>query len=134
MTEESYFERIRKSMHLTQNGMAERMGMARGTVVNLENGNITVIPDSVLNFCKATGVSLLEVVEALYPEFCGDLLKEETQHKEILRQTVDEYEERLSAKDEEIQRQKELNNALQQTVDVQKQMLGMYERQSAKKD
>lgn len=134
MTEESYFERIRKGMHLTQNGLAERMGMTRGTVVNLENGNITIIPESVLNFCKATGASLLEVIAELYPDYCDNLLKEETQFKEMLARTVDEYEGRLTEKNEEIRRQKELNNALQQTIDVQKQMLGMYERQSAKKD
>lgn len=121
-------------MRLTQAEMAGRMGMSRGTVVNLENGNITVVPDSVLNFCKVAGISLLEVIEALYPEFCDNLLKEEAHYKEMLRQTVDEYEARLDEKNREINNQKELNRALQQTVDVQKQMLGMYERQSAKKD
>ena len=121
-------------MRLTQAEMAGRMGMSRGTVVNLESGNITVVPDSVLNFCKVSGISLLEVIEALYPEFCDNLLKEEAHYKEMLRQTVDEYEARLDEKNREINNQKELNRALQQTVDVQKQMLGMYERQSAKKD
>ena len=134
MTEESYFEKVRKNMRLTQAEMAGRMGMSRGTVVNLESGNITVVPDSVLNFCKVSGISLLEVIEALYPEFCDNLLKEEAHYKEMLRQTVDEYEARLDEKNREINNQKELNRALQQTVDVQKQMLGMYERQSAKKD
>ena len=134
MKEDSYFEKIRKRMHLTQTEMAGRMGMSRGTVVNLENGSITIVPDSVLNFCKATGISLLEVIEALYPEYCDNLLKEEARYKEMLSQTVNEYEDRLEEKTREINNQKELNRALQQTVDVQKQMLGMYERQSAKKD
>lgn len=134
MTEDSYFKTIRKQMRLSQVEMADRMGVARGTLVNLEDGKTEVVTASVLKFCRATGISLLEVMEALFPEFCGDLLKEETQHKEILRQTVDEYEARLSEKNQEIERQKELNKALQQAFDVQKQMLGMYERQSVKKD
>ena len=134
MTEDSYFKKVRKGMHLPQIEMADRMGVARGTLVNLEDGKTEIVTASVLKFCRATGISLLEVMEALFPEYCGDLLKEETQHKEILRQTVNEYEERLTAKDEEIRRQKELVQALQQTVDAQKQMIGMLERQSAKKD
>lgn len=134
MTKESYFEKIRNDMHLTQNDLASRMGMSRGTVVNLENGSIKVVQDSVLNFCKATGISLLEVIEALYPQYCDNLLEEEARYKEMLRQTVDEYETRLSEKNREIEHQKELNKALQQAFDVQKQMLGMYERQSAKND
>lgn len=121
-------------MHLTQTEMANRMGMSRGTVVNLESGNIVVVPNSVLNFCKATGISLLEIIQALYPDYCDNLLKEEVRYKEMLRQTVDDYENRLTEKNREIENQKELNRALQQAIDVQKQMLGMYERQSAKKD
>ena len=134
MTEDSYFKTIRKQMRLSQVEMADRMGVARGTLVNLEDGKTEVVTASVLKFCRATGISLLEVMEALFPEFCGDLLKEETQHKEILRQTIDEYEARLTEKNQEIEHQKELNRALQQAFDVQKQMLGMYERQSAKND
>lgn len=133
MTEDSYFKKVRKQMHLPQVEMADRMGVARGTLVNLEDGKTEIVTASVLRFCRATGISLLEVMEAVFPEYCGDLLKEETQHKEILRQTIDDYEGRLTEKDEEIRRQKELNKALQQTIDVQKQMLGMYERQSAEK-
>ncbi len=134
MTEDSYFKKVRKEMHLPQVEMADRMGVARGTLVNLEDGKTEIVTASVLKFCRATGISLLEVMEALFPEYCGDLLKEETQHKEILRQTVNEYEDRLTAKDEEIRRQKELVQALQQTVEAQKQMIGMLERQSVKKD
>lgn len=134
MAEDSYFKRIQKQMGVSQSEMAEMMGVARGTLVNLENGKTEIVTGSVLKFCRATGISLLEVMEALFPEYCGDLLKEETKHKEILRHTVEEYEGRLAEKNEEIKRQKELNSALQQTIDVQKQMLGMYERQSAKND
>ncbi len=134
MAEDSYFKKIQKQMRVSQSEMADMMGVARGTLVNLENGKTEVVTGSVLKFCKATGISLLEVMEALFPEYCGDLLKEETQHKEILRQTVNEYEDRLTAKDEEIRRQKELVQALQQTVEAQKQMIGMLERQSAKND
>ena len=134
MAEDSYFKKIQKQMRVSQSEMADMMGVARGTLVNLENGKTEVVTGSVLKFCRATGISLLEVMEALFPEYCGDLLKEETQHKEILRQTVTEYEDRLTAKDEEIRRQKELVQALQQTVEAQKQMIGMLERQSAKND
>ena len=134
MTEDSYFKKVRKEMHLPQVEMADRMGVARGTLVNLEDGKTEIVTASVLKFCRATGISLLEVMEALFPEYCGDLLKEETQHREILRQTMNEYEGRLTAKDEEIRRQKELVQALQQTVEAQKQMIGMLERQSAKND
>lgn len=134
MTEDSYFKKVRKEMHLPQVEMADRMGVARGTLVNLEDGKTEIVTASVLKFCRATGISLLEVMGALFPEYCGDLLKEETQHREILRQTIDEYEARLAEKNQEIERQKELNKALQQAFDVQKQMLGMYERQSVKKD
>ena len=134
MTEESYFKKIRKQMHLPQVEMADRMGVARGTLVNLEDGRTEIVTASVLKFCTATGISLLEVMEAVFPEYCGDLLKEDSQHKEILRQTVDEYEGRLMAKDEEIRRQKELVQALQQTVEAQRQMIRMLERRSAEND
>ena len=100
----SVFKKIRESLGLSQEEMARMMDSTRGTVVNLENGRTGIVTGSVLKFCQATGASLLEIITECYPEYCGDLIKEDARYKERLRRTVDEYEDRLAAKDEEIKK------------------------------
>ena len=132
--EDSYFRTIRERMHLTQNEIADRMGIARGSYVNLESGKTHVVTDSALRFCKVTGVSLLEVAEACYPQYCGGLLKEDAHYKEMLRQTIDEYEARLEAKNMEIKNLQEKNDLLVKTSNAQQKVLDLYERPSGKND
>ena len=43
MAEDSYFKRIQKQMGVSQSEMAEMMGVARGTLVNLENGKTEIV-------------------------------------------------------------------------------------------
>lgn len=121
-------------MHLTQNELADRMGVVRGSYVNLENGKTKVVTESVLSFCRATGVSLLEVMEACYPQYCGGLLKEDARYKELLNQMRDEYEQRLDAKNVEIKNLREKNDLLLQTANAQQKVIEFYERPSAKND
>ena len=49
MAEDSYFKRIQKQMGVSQSEMAEMMGVARGTLVNLENGKTEIVTGSVSN-------------------------------------------------------------------------------------
>lgn len=121
-------------MHCTQAEMAERMNISRGAYIKLENGQTQVVTESVLAFSDATGIPLPEIVAGCYPERSGSLLKEDLNHKEQLRQVVDEYEERLSRKNEEIGNRDRLIESYRQTIRVQEQMLNMLQRQSAKKD
>ena len=132
--EQTYFRRIREEMRLTQNELADRMGVVRGALVNLENGKTHVVTKSALAFCRATGVSLLEVIEACYPDYCDNLLKEDSHFKELLKQTVDEYENRLEAKNEEIKNLQEKYTLLQDASRAQQKLLDVYERPSGKKD
>ncbi len=120
-------------MHLSQEELARKMGTARGTVVNLESGRTKIITDSVLRFCEATGVTILDVVAACYPGESGSLLREDTQYKELLKHTVDEYEARLSAKMREIREKDEKYAILQETVRAQRKLIDFYEQPSDKK-
>jgi len=130
--EESYFKRVRKEMHLSQNELADRMGITRGALVNLEDGKTEIVTGSVLKFCRATGISLVDVMEELFPEYCGQTLTDETHYEELHRQTVAEYEDRLNAKNEEIRRQRELVQAQQQTIEAKDKVIEMLEQQSRK--
>ena len=113
--------------------MARMMDSTRGTVVNLENGRTGIVTGSVLKFCQATGASLLEIITECYPEYCGDLIKEDARYKERLRQTVDEYEDRLAAKDEEIKKKDQMFALLQETALTQQKLISIYESGSGKK-
>ena len=134
MKDGSFFKKIRKEMHYSQEEMAGRMGVTRGTYINLESGKTQIVTDSVLRFCQASGISLLEVIQACYPEYCSTLLQEDAQYKEKLRQTVDEYEERLAAKNEELKQKEELYALLQETAKTQRKLIEFYEHPSGKKD
>ncbi|MBP5566228.1 MAG: helix-turn-helix transcriptional regulator [Bacteroidales bacterium] len=134
MKDGSYFKKIRKEMHYSQEELAERMGVTRGTYINLEAGKTKIVTDSVLKFCQATGISLLEVIQACYPEFCSTLLREDAQYKQLLKQTVDEYEDRLTAKNEELKQKEQMYTLLQETVKTQRKLIEFYEQPSAKKD
>lgn len=131
---DSYFKKIRQEMHCTQIEMAERMNISRGAYIKLENGDTHPVTDSVLAFCDATGIPLPEVIAGCYPERSGNLLREESDHKEQLRRVVDEYEERLSRKNEELSSRDSLIESYRQTIRVQEQMLNLLQRQSGKKD
>lgn len=133
-TEQSYFKQIREQMDLTQVELAERMGVVRGSYVNLESGKTNVVTESALKFCRATGVSLLEVIQACYPQYCGSILKEDAQFKTRLKETVDEYERRLSLKNDEICHLKEKFSLLKETSDAQQKLLRFYEQPSSKND
>ncbi|MBR4817323.1 MAG: helix-turn-helix transcriptional regulator [Bacteroidales bacterium] len=133
-TEGSVFRKLRERLGLSQEEMAKKMGTTRGTLVNLENGRTHVVTGSVLKFCEAAEVSLLEVITDCYPEFCGNLLKEDARYKELLRQTVDEYEDRLEAKDKEIQKKDQMYALLQETALTQQKLISIYESGSGKKD
>ncbi len=129
----SVFKKIRESLGLSQEEMARMMDSTRGTVVNLENGRTGIVTGSVLKFCQATGASLLEIITECYPEYCGDLIKEDARYKERLRQTVDEYEDRLAAKDEEIKKKDQMYALLQETALTQQKLISIYESGSSKK-
>lgn len=129
----SVFRKIRESLGLSQEEMARMMDSTRGTVVNLENGRTGIVTGSVLKFCQATGASLLEIITECYPEYCGDLIKEDARYKERLRQTVDEYEDRLAAKDEEIKKKEQMYALLQETALTQQKLISIYESGSGKK-
>ena len=129
----SVFKKIRESLGLSQEEMARMMDSTRGTVVNLENGRTGIVTGSVLKFCQAPGASLLEIITECYPEYCGDLIKEDARYKERLRQTVDEYEDRLAAKDEEIKKKDQMYALLQETALTQQKLISIYESGSGKK-
>lgn len=129
----SVFKIIRESLGLSQEEMARMMDSTRGTVVNLENGRTGIVTGSVLKFCQATGASLLEIITECYPEYCGDLIKEDARYKERLRQTVDEYEDRLAAKEEEIKKKDQMYALLQETALTQQKLISIYESGSSKK-
>lgn len=134
MNGQTIFKKTRKERHQTQLDLALQMGVTRGTLVNLEDGTTHVLTDSVLKFCDATGMQLLDVIAACYPEYCPAELREDVNYKERLRQTVNDYEKRLQDKTAEIARLQELIQTLRQANRLQEQMIGMLERQAAGKN
>lgn len=134
MTEHTFFRKTRQKLHLTQAAMADMLGISRTAYLKLENGETRIITESALKFCEVTGTPLVELVCEIFPELSGGDLREDADMQEALLALRSEYEDRLERKDKEIDSLRELAGALQHTVSVQEQMIGMLQRQSAKND
>lgn len=127
----TYFKKIRLRMDLSQEEMADRMGISRTAYVKLENGRTRIITGSVLGFAEATGIPLAEIIAGCIPEAAGNRLGDGGGCEEKIRTLTDEYERRLEHKDGIIAEKQKIIDSQDETIRVQKQMIAMYERKSA---
>jgi len=126
----TYFKKIRLEMRLTQEEMADRIGISRTAYVKLESGKTHIITDSVVGFAKATGVPLIELLEECLPEDSVGKFHDGNDYEEKIRTLIDDYEKRLEHKDRLIQEKQKLIDSQDETIRVQKQMIAMYEKKS----
>lgn len=128
----TYFKRIRLQMNLTQEEMADRVGISRTAYVKLENGSTRIVTESVLGFASATGIPLATIITECFPEEKGNSLGDADGYEEKIRALVDDYERRLEHKDGILAEKQRLIDSLHETIRVQKQMISMYERKSGR--
>ena len=134
MKEITFCRKARLDMRISQEEMADRMGISRTAYVKLENGTTRILSDCVLRFSRAAGIPLLKIIGECFPDEGGRILREEADAEERLQTLRREYEERLERKASETDALKAVISAQQQTIDAQRGMLDMYARQSAKND
>lgn len=107
MTSESIkinIRRKREELRLTQQEMAERLGLSRTAYRNIEDGRTKLVSDKLQPIADIFGISSEELVMGFDPvSFNVDLLKEENDHKEKIREITDYYETRLKHMNETLE-------------------------------
>lgn len=107
MTSESIkinIRRKREELRLTQQEMAERLGLSRTAYRNIEDGRTKLVSDKLQPIADIFGISPGELVMGFDPvSFNVDLLKEENDHKEKIREITDYYETRLKHMNETLE-------------------------------
>ena len=119
-------------MDITQEEMADRIGISRTAYVKLENGSTHIVTESVLGFASATGIPLTTIIGECFPEEAGDSLRDNGGYEEKIRALTDEYERKLEHKDGILAEKQKLIDSLHETIRVQKQMISMYEQKSGR--
>lgn len=90
--------RIRENLNLTQDQMADRVGISRMTLSNLENEHTRIINKHVLRFAEVNDISPEELVLGYKPEENGQALEQARAEYGMERDAlIADYEDRISA-------------------------------------
>lgn len=106
--------RARECAGLSQEELAESIGVGRTTIVSLENGRTQLFNKNVPRIAAQLGISLEELV-------CGspmdELLRDEPSRAEREQALTAEYEQRIQILQDRLNDAHRLNKALQDNVD-----------------
>lgn len=128
-------ENIRKSMHLSQEDMADALGVARNTYRNIEKGDTRLISDTVLKIAEFADLSPEEVVLGYLPVEDRDRTLQDVREKysERIRTLTDEYEARLERKREKIAHLDELLKEKDNRIRTLESYVSMLEKRMEEK-
>ncbi len=123
-------KKYREERKLTQQDMAELLGMSRVNYNCIENGSTKLISDNIEKLANAINLSQEELILGYKPNY------EETQHLSDIKveynkrtnNLIADYEERLLRKDELIKSLQETIKAQSKTIDVQEDKILMLEK------
>lgn len=103
-------ESIRLSKHLSQEDMADVLGVARNTYRNIEKGSTRLISETVMKIAEWAEITPEEVVLGYMPvEDRDNTLKDvRERHNERIRALTEDYESKLEALREKVEHQEEL--------------------------
>lgn len=127
--EPNFFKRVRFDQRISQDEMADRVGISRTSLAKLENGTTKVLTKSVLNFARVNDISLTELIQGCYPDE-ADRLREEGDQAEKLRSLISAYEARLEQKDDVIAEKQKIIDSQNDTIRAQMQVIAHYEKNS----
>ena len=125
---------IRLSLHLSQQEMADRLGVSRTAYRNFENGRTRVFSEYVSKLAEISGKTEEEIVFGAEAGAMEGILREGMDCDARIRALTDEYEQRLQAMREEMEHLRELIRSKDQSLRLQEQLLGIYARKSAEND
>ena len=90
--------KIRENLNLTQDQMADRVGVSRHTLSNLENDHTQIINRHVLHFAEINEVSPEELILGYKPEVTHQTLEQARAQYGMERDALAaEYEDKISA-------------------------------------
>jgi len=125
-------ESKRQEKGLTQNELAERIGIARNTYVNLVSGKTKVINEHLRPIADVLGIGLDELLLGYKPDKTPEaLLKDVNDFEEQRLSLIRKYEDDLAAmrdklngKDETIADLRKIIRAQEEIISMQKRQLG----------
>lgn len=117
--------RIRKELNMTQQEMADRIGISRTAFRQIENGRTKLFSDHLSAIARLSGRSEEECLLGFNPwDVNGENLREQENLKEKIKELTAYYEEKIGSltemleiKDEAIRTLKDINNRLSSQLD-----------------
>ena len=98
--------KIREQLNLNQQQMADRVGISRVTLSNLERNHTRIINESVIRFAEANELSPEEIILGYKPELNRQTLEQARAEYSMERESlIAEYEEKLSELKAKIEQQ-----------------------------
>lgn len=118
---------LRKNLGLSQQEMANKIGLSRTAYCNIENGVTTIINENIFKIAEETGDSVEEILLGYIPIKEGDSIILDELHKYKskvlnLKTEVSQIENQLNDK---IEMQKELIDSYKHTITYQRDIISL---------
>lgn len=121
--------RIRLEHNLSQEAMADILGIARNTYRNIEKGKTRLLSETIMKVAEWAGLTPEEVTLGYFPSESGDarLRDAREEYNNRVRDLTDEYEARLEAMMKEILLLKDLVKEKDDNIRNLKSMVALLE-------
>ena len=124
--------RIRRQQNLSQQQMADKLGISRVAYVNIETGKTRIINDKVERFVERNGVSPSELVLGYKVDDDVHTLQQARDDYGRKRQElVTSYEERIEALNREIDDLKQQVADLRDSIDTKNEIIRLLTKQNS---
>ena len=121
-------KRVRKRLNLTQQEMAERVGLSRAAYANLETGPTRIINDAVEKVAELADISLAELVTGY--RTTDELEQELDRVQQSSGRRIADLEARLLSQEAEIATLKELIDTLRDSVRTKDEIISLLKKKS----
>lgn len=121
-------KRVRKRLNLTQQEMAERVGLSRAAYANLETGPTRIINDAVEKVAELADISLAELVTGY--RTTDELEQELDRVQQSSGRRIADLEARLLSREAEIATLKELIDTLRDSVRTKDEIISLLKKKS----
>lgn len=121
-------KRVRKRLNLTQQEMAERVGLSRAAYANLETGPTRIINDAVEKVAELADISLAELVTGY--RTTDELEQELDRVQQSSGRRIADLETRLLSREAEIATLKELIDTLRDSVRTKDEIISLLKKKS----
>lgn len=124
--------RIRREQNLSQQQMADKLGISRVAYVNIETGKTRIINDKVERFVERNGVSPSELVLGYKVEDDVHTLRQaQDDYGRRRQELVTSYEERIAALNREIEDLKQQVADLRDSIDTKNEIIRLLTKQNS---